>query len=265
MTLLILSCLAAAAPLYQMSMADADSCLAELFARQANFSARVVELVKQSVGTPYAGDPLGEGPGAKYDADPLMDLRRVDCVTFIEQAIALAASKSYQEAFDLLQKIRYRHGQIGYEHRNHFMVADWIANNAFCRSVTQALEAPTETVTRTISRRRFFEKKNARELGKAIPDQTISLAYVPVSQVAQAEKHLPSPALIVFIGKLDWLFAVHCGLYVRDETGQGLLYHASSTEGKVVTTDFATPFENTSRYLGFTAYAIDDPRAGKIP
>jgi hypothetical protein len=265
MSIMVLFCLAGGLPLYQMSVADVDSNLAELFARQPNFSARVVELVKQSVGTPYAGDPLGEGPGAKYDPDSLMDLTRVDCVTLIEQVIALAASKSYQEAFDLLQKIRYRNGRIGYEHRNHFMVADWIANNAFCRNVTQDLKAPTETVTRTISRRKFFEKKNAPELGKDIADQTISVAYVPVSHVAQAERHLPSAALILFIGKLEWLFAVHCGLYVRDETGQGLLYHASSTENEVVTTDFATPFEKTSRYLGFTAYEIDDPRAGKSP
>lgn len=270
MYFILLCCCASALQIFQMSQADVDTYLTTLRTQQPVFGARVIDVATRSLGTPYFDGPLGEGPGAKYDPDPLMDLTRVDCVTFIEQTIALAASSTYKEAFDLLQKIRYKNGEIAFERRNHFMEADWIPNNAFCHSVTQDLKVPTAKVTRTIGRKKFFDLKKAPELAATATDQTMELAYVPSSEAANAERNLPSPALILFIGKADWLFVVHCGLFVRadaasDDSGKGLLYHASSTEGKVVNTALAAPFDNSTRYLGFIAYAIDDPAAGKKP
>ncbi len=253
-------------PIYQMSPAQVDAYLSELQTRQPDFGARLIDLAKRSVNTPYARDPLGEGPSSQYDKDPLMDLTRVDCVTFVEQSIALAASRSYQNAFDTLQKIRYEGGQIAFERRNHFMIADWVAHNRFCRDVTRELKTPTATVTRTMGRKYFFESKQLPELAQQAKEETLDLAYVPVAEAANAEKNLPSPALILLIGKVDWLFTLHCGLFVRNPEGKGLFYNASSTENKVVADDFLEVFAKTTRYLGFTAYKIQDPcAAGTVP
>jgi len=251
--------LGAALQLHEMDRGDVDAYLAGLTERQPNFCSRVTDVARQSLGTPYADSPLGEGPGAKYDDDPLMDLTRVDCVTFVEQTIALAASSSYQDAFDLLQKVRYRNGEIAFETRNHFMAADWVVDNRFCTDVTHDLKATTATASRTISKKGFFERVKTPELGQDIADRVIDLAYVPVGQAADAEKNLPSPALILFIGKIEWLFTLHCGLYLRDQDGTGLLYHASSKHGAVTTTGLASYLDGSQRYLGFAAYAIQDP------
>lgn len=254
----VLVLLGAGFPLCEMPLSDVDVYLSGLQGRHPLFSERVCEVAGQSLGTPYAGDPLGEGPEGGYDKDPLMDLGRVDCVTFVEQTIALAASDSYQAALGLLQKIRYKNGEIAFEKRNHFMIADWIANNSFCRDVSGQLGVPTESVTRTMGRKHFYEAKKLPELGRDAVEETVTLAYVPASAVAEAERRLPSPALVLFIGKVDWLFTLHCGLYIRSADGQGLLYNASSKAGKVIADSLSSCFAS-GRYLGFTAYEIGDP------
>lgn len=234
---------------------------APVSAKPEGFQAALVKQIQSSLGVAYQDGPLGEGPGAKYDSDPLIDPAHVDCVTFVEQSIAFADTQNAVEASALLQKIRYAGGKIDFEARHHFFISDWIAHNTFCHDVTTTLGMPTAKVTRTISRRSFFEKQKAPELGKDTPDKKQTLVYVPVANGAAAEARLPSVALLVFVGKIDWLFALHCGFYVRDANGSGMLYHASSKAGRVIATPLAQYLdENKTRYLGFTAYRVDEPR-----
>ena len=252
---------AVAMPLWQMSESDLDHYLKEAASKNAPFSQRLAEVVHDSVGMPYADGPLGEGPDGRYDKDPLMDPHRVDCVTFVEQSVALAASSSYQDAFALLQRIRYQDGKIDYETRNHFMISDWLAHNAWCRDVSRDLGVSPTLLTRTISRRGFFQRVKAPELGKRTADQDVTIHYIPTASASAAETQLPSPALIVFIGqKPTWLFALHTGIYLRDADGTGHLYHASSAASHVIAASLPEYIESQkTRYLGFTAYAIQSP------
>lgn len=257
--LISLLIMALAAPFRELDPAGIDAYLRDLQAREATFGARLAAVARDTLDTPYANGPLGEGPDAPYDKDPLIDLKRVDCVTFIEQSIALAASTSYAEAFERLRTIRYKDGVVAFENRNHFMEADWVANNHFCRDVSKKLKTATVDATRTLGRKKLFELNKAPELAARVHDEALTLSYVPCAEARKAAKRIPSPALILFIGKKDWLFVLHCGLFVRDAGGKPMLYQASSTAGKVVVGDFAEPFEQSDRYLGFTAYAIEKP------
>lgn len=246
-------------PLYQMTPGEIGSYLENLDARGCDFARRVQDVALCSLGTPYARGPLGEGPDGEYDTDPLADFARVDCVTFVEQTLALAAARSYDEAVSTLQQIRYKDGLISYEARNHFMVTDWIANNHFCRDVTGALGVPLAHVTRRISREGFFERVNAPGLGQDTPDKDVTLGYIPLAQAEAAEAVMPTPSLVVFIGKIDWLFALHCGLFVPDAGGHGVLVHASSQAGQVIAADFSQHCSENSRYLGFIVCALERP------
>lgn len=245
--------------LFQMDEQQVDAFLAELHARQWPFSQRIDTVATAFLGAPYKDGPLGEGAGGRYDTDPLIDLSCADCVTFVEQTLALAVSKSYSEAARNLQQIRYNNGQIDFETRNHFMVADWIAHNTWCRDVTRDLGVPVTALTRTISKRAFFPKVNAPELGPNTPDREMTIAYVPLDRVSQAIEKLPSPSLILLIGKMDWLFAVHCGFFLRAPDGAPRFIHASSKAGKVIKDDLAAYLDGSTRHLGFTAYKIEDP------
>lgn len=251
--------LCSATPAFQFTQAELDSYLQK---QSGPFQERLHQVAQDWLGTPYASGPLGEGPQGSFDKDPLMDHTKVDCVTFCEQTIAMAASKSYQDAFDRLQRIRYRNGEIGYEQRNHFMITDWIANNPWCKDISGTLGVKTAPLTRTISRRDFFQRVKAEGLGKDTPDRVQTIQYVPAADAGRAEPKLPKAALIVFIGKKpEWLFAVHTGLYLRGADGQGQLYHASSTAVKVVAAPFAHYVESQQdRFWGFTAYEIGEPK-----
>jgi len=257
----VLTLLLAVTPLAEMSPQAVDAFLAAQ-PPALTWTKRVHTVAEAALATPYKDGPLGEGPSGRFDQDPLIDLSRVDCVTYVEQVLALAASESYDEAFSRLQAIRYREGTIDFSTRHHFFISDWIAHNGFCRDISSGLGVETQPLTRTIGRKKFFDKATSGELGAGIKDQVESIRYVPLSHGATAEQKLPEAALLVFVGKIDWLFALHCGLYLKDEAG-GMLYHASSKSGKVVKVALADYLrENAGRYLGFTAYSVAQPGKG---
>jgi D-alanyl-D-alanine carboxypeptidase/D-alanyl-D-alanine-endopeptidase (penicillin-binding protein 4) len=238
-----------------------DGYLRRLHRAEPRFEARLERVIRDMLGTPYFDGPLGEGPAGTHDTDPLVDFSRADCVTSVEQAIAAASAGNYMEMFDHLQRIRYRGGVIDFEPRNHFMITDWIANNTFCKPLTEELGLATEAVTRTISRKGFFERVKAPGLGLDTPDRSVTLRYIPSALAEEAEKAIPEPSLIVFIGKkVDWLFALHCGFFLRDERGVGRLYEASSKLGFMAELDLSDYVrEQGDRYLGFTVYRVTDP------
>ncbi len=244
-----------------MGPAGVDAYLSDVRRACPSFQDRLARVARDALGTPYANGPLGEGPKGKHDQDPLIDLGRVDCVTYVEQTVALAASASYEDAFDLLQRIRYREGRVDFASRNHFMITDWLSNNRWCEAVTSALDTPVVEVTRTIRKKDYFKRVNAPELGQDLPDLVRTITVVPPKHAARAARKLTEAALIIFVGKVDWLFALHCGLYLPDEAGGGKLYHASSKAGKVAAVDLAEYMQqNATRYVGFAAYTIEKPR-----
>ncbi len=252
--------LIAGTPLYEMEQPDVDAYVRELMVALPTFEERLIEAAQAGLGTPYADGPLGEGPGGEFDSDPLIDLSRVDCVTYMEQSIALASAENYERMKEMLQRIRYEAGQIDFEKRNHFFISDWIEHNPFCIEVTDDLDVPTKTISRNISRKGFFKRVNAPGLGLETKNQDVRLPIVPSSEVQAAESMIPSPSIIAFVGKVEWLFALHTGLFIRDGDGSGKLYHASSKEGKVVAVDLSDYVdEQGSRYLGIAVFRVTEP------
>lgn len=247
--------------IYEQAPPEIDAYLTKLHAPDSTFQVRLEQVIADSLGTPYHDGPLGEGVGAPYDPDPLIDLSRVDCVTFVEQSVALASAPNLSAATEVLQGYRYKDGQVDFLHRNHFMLVDWAPNNPWCIETTADLGVETRKVTRTISKAGFFRRVKAPELGQAIPDRDVTVTYIPIDQAAALAKAIEKPSLVVFIGHVDWLFALHCGIYLPDGTAGGKLVHASSKAGKVAAMDLAEYAASQSeRYLGMAVYEIREPR-----
>jgi hypothetical protein len=249
------------ATIYDQTPSETDAYLTQLHRQESSFQARLAQVIADSLGTPYHDGPLGEGPGAPYDPDPLIDLSRVDCVTFVEQSVALATAPSLSEATKVLQHYRYEEGQIDFLHRNHFMLVDWVPNNPWCVETTSDLGVESRNVTRTISMAGFFRRVKAPELGQEIPDREVTVTYIPIAQAAAVAQAIEKTSLIVFIGHVDWLFALHCGIYLPNGPEGGKLFHASSKAGKVAAMDLAEYAASQSeRYLGMAVYEVRDPR-----
>ena len=96
------------ATVYDQTPSETDAYLTQLHQQQPTFQTRLERVINDSLGTPYHDGPLGEGPGAPYDSDPLIDLSRVDCVTFVEQSVALASAADLAQATKVLQGYRYK-------------------------------------------------------------------------------------------------------------------------------------------------------------
>lgn len=219
---------------------------------------RFLSQLRRFLGVPYQLGPLGEGSFDPIDPKPLLDLTRFDCVTLLETALALTIDAPEDSLAMTMARIRYRDGKIAFLNRNHFFVPDWIPANAWLvEDVTAKLGgAETKTLTRTVGRQRFLAAKKISS--PSYTDETFTTDVIPVKSFAQAAACIREPLIIVFVGKVDWLFALHTGAVYRNADGELVLLHASSKRGKVAEEDLMNYLEGTDRYVGIKLLAIRD-------
>lgn len=201
------------------------------------------------IGAFFVGIPYKPGTLETKKAERLvLNLKELDCVTFVENVVALAwLGKSGRKSFDafrrLLRKIRYRQGLLrDYASRLHYF-SDWIHDNErkgvvkdvteeiggrpFHKAInfmtthpelypplTQAIECRRmRSVERTISRRKLF--------------------FIPKKDLNRKERRINDGDLIAITAKTEGLDILHVGFAARVK-GRIHLFHASSAEGGVV-------------------------------
>lgn len=230
---LLLSLALAASPWSAPSDASLDALVKRVHAQP--LPARLARISARFVGAPYELGPLGEGAGHAPDPDPLWRWDAVDCVTFVEQALALAESPDLDTAERVLQRIRYAGETIGYAERNHLMESEWLPNNArkgFIRNVTREIAGD-----------------DAHYLWRRVDlpgaKREIAMAYLPLDKALAHQDQIPDGTLF-FVARQWWHevpdHVSHVGLLVRHN---GRLYarHASGPRGRVVD----EPFEHFLR------------------
>jgi len=114
----------------QSDEAEATDLIATLQTLPDDLATRLDFASKYFLGRPYlVGGPLGEGPNAEYDQDPLFRMDGFDCTTYVETMNALARAQDFPSFLDILMRIRYLNGDISFTTRNHFVELDWNPNN----------------------------------------------------------------------------------------------------------------------------------------
>ncbi len=204
---------------------------------------RFVQASGRFLGTKYENGPLGEGEFGGPDPDPRFDFERVDCVTFLEQALALALTgeQAARGFLSTLDAIRYRGGSVSFAARNHHMAVDWIpANSWLLKDVTQEVGHETvRIVRRTIDRAQFLRDQGASPRPGLDDPVTREVAYVPRAAAGDVSPALRSGDLVFWVGRREDIFIAHTGMVVRDGTGGELLFrHASSKAGRVLDESF---------------------------
>ncbi len=231
-------------PLYAMNRVEIDSLLRQTSRGHDDWDARLEIYSRRALNTPYRWFPLGEGPQGKYDRGPLVDFAHVDCLTFCEQVLALTLADNYSDMFARLQRLRYRAGEIDIRRRNHFMLADWLPNNAWLvEDVTETLGREfCVAMTKTINRVEILQKKGlpARELTAVPPPQTMTIQYIPEANLPAIKSKLRGGEIAVVIQSRPGIFAAHLGFMLRDSTGRVFFRNASARRGvkKVVDENF---------------------------
>ncbi|MEW5739980.1 MAG: N-acetylmuramoyl-L-alanine amidase-like domain-containing protein [Myxococcota bacterium] len=247
----------AAAPWSSLSAPQRQEAIAAL--KPLPMPERVARASDGFVGTAYALSPLGEGQG--QDPDPLLRYDAVDCVTLVEESMALALAPDDTAVVPTLNDIRYA-GAPSYETRNHVMEAQWLPENVrrgYLKDVTRAFGgAATRKATKVISAETWKEK-SGKALGlaeSAQPKGTFALELIPAREAVQALSKAPS-GLVVVVARADrpWLVTriSHVGVLIQSEKGP-LLRHASRSFKRVVD----EPLERyLSRNLDYGAWTIE--------
>jgi len=204
----------------------------------------MLEIGKFFLGAPYVVGTLE----TKRPEHLIVNLREYDCVTFVENVIALAwhvksQEKSFEAFRGLLQRIRYRQGRLqGYPSRLHYF-SDWIHDNqkkGIVRDVTAESGGKPlrKAVTFMTTHPDLYPPlKNAANLRRMKSvERTISrrsLFFIPKKALRRFEDRIRDGDLIAVTTNTVGLDVQHVGLAARVKNRIHLL-HASSIEGKVV-------------------------------
>lgn len=203
----------------------------------------VLYVGEQLLNTPYVGGVLDKPETEKL----VVDLSRLDCVTFLESVVALSmtiqkGNTQFDDFCQELQFIRYRDGVMnGYASRLHYF-SEWIQNNA--------QKGILEPVTADIGGKPFVKKIQIMTTNRAkYPHlqedsslvavkkaeerlSSLQLHYLPKEELLSAGDKIKDGDLVALVTSIDGLDVSHVGIAVHVNSELHLM-HASSLSKKV--------------------------------
>ena len=207
----------------------------------------VAQIGLSFLGTPYVGATLENGPEEKL----VINLRELDCTTFVETCLALARTvKSGKTDFESyaaqLEQLRYRDGiRNQYPSRLHYF-SEWIHNNAEKKIIS---EQPNLTGVKLMKPINFMSShpedypvlKAHSELIPTIANQEKKLSaketyYFPKNNPGNLIKALHHGDIIALTSGMEGIDINHVGIIIQKGNEFHLL-HASLSGKKVVLSD----------------------------
>lgn len=217
-------------------------------------SERIRYFSEKLKGTPYNLGPEGEGYKGKIESKPMLRLDSVDCVTFIENVLALAISPSEDSIMQTLNKIRYLNAEPVYEKRKHYFVADWILSDSVAKIIP--VEGDT-TIQRTLPKKKFFAAKNIKS-----EDQTINLRYLPknkaIEWATKPWEGKPEVRGIAYVFDGNAVDVFHVGFILLNPGEKPTFRHASMLQKKVIDQPLEEYLKNSKKKIpGIVQYRFN--------
>ncbi len=211
----------------------------------AGFHERLEYFSRLLLKIPYRMGPMGEGTFDSIEPKPLVYLDSVDCVTYMEHALALANAPHEDSLFSVLQRIRYFDGKISYRTRKHYLLTDWVGEGKFSHGIR--IDGDT-TIVRTMPKKKFFSAKKIKfdeeEPQVQINYLTLDKAKAWASAVYEGE---PKVIGVAFISKLDIIDAYHTGFIVLAPGKLPMLRHASQIKKRTIELPFVEYLETAKK------------------
>ena len=202
------------------------------------------ETAKFFLGVPYVGKTL------EYEPERLIvNLREMDCMTFVENVLALAEASasgtpSWQTYLEKLQQIRYRDGKIeDYTSRLHY-TSDWIYENekkGLIADITKEIggvplamdvsfvSTHPESYMQLQSHPEYIAVMAKKE--KEINSR--QYYYIPKEEIDKQEAQIRTGDIVCFITSIKGLDISHVGI-VHKEGDKMTFIHASSGKKRVI-------------------------------
>lgn len=202
------------------------------------------ETAKFFLGVPYVDKTL------EYEPERLIvNLREMDCMTFVENVLALAeafasGTPSWQTYLEKLQQIRYRDGKIeGYTSRLHY-ASDWIYENekkGLIADITKEIggvplamdvsfvSTHPESYMQLQSHPEYIAVMAKKE--KEINSR--QYYYIPKEEIDKREAQIRTGDIVCFVTSIKGLDISHVGI-VHKEGDKMTFIHASSGKKRVI-------------------------------
>lgn len=207
---------------------------------------RISSIARFFLDTPYKSNTLNTADGEKL----IVNLRELDCVTFVENVLALAFLPEYtsssEDAFKKnLQKIRYRDGIIeDFTSRLHYS-SDWLyemQQNLLLKDITADLGGikHTKEINFMSGHHELYPAlKNNPQLLTKIKNMEDSINkrthyYIPKSDIDKVYSKIKAGDIILITTNIAGLDTSHLGIAIL-YNGTIHLLHASSEYKKVMT------------------------------
>ncbi len=206
---------------YQMTPQEVNRYVAHMHQAEPDLRKRIAAIGRQNIGQPYVLNLLGEYPWELHDTLPMFSLEQSDCVVFAEHTYAMALSRTWEEFFWMLQRIRYKDGVIGVATRNHYTEVDWNANNSWLVSDITTLVGGSDVqhYELKIDRARFLRTRH--QTLREIPVQESREVFVGKDKLAPVLPQLREGDLVNVVSTRDGAYWVsHVGLIVIGADGQ---------------------------------------------
>ena len=216
--------------IYQMTPEEIDNFIKLVRKEKPNLRERVVAIARRNLGQRYKIYLLGEFPFEIFDSDPLFSIKRGDCVVFSEHIYAMALAYDWRSFFALLQRIRYKNGEISLFTRNHHTLSDWNTNNSWLfKDISEELAGKkSKILIQKVNRSAFF--KNRYNLKTKISLQVYKTKYIPADITGRVLNNLKDGDFVNVIRGIKGKdkYCGHVGLIGIGDTGTINFIHSTS-------------------------------------
>lgn len=228
--------------------------------------ARIDFLSQLFLGKPYIANPQGEGVHADFDSAPLFRFDGFDCVTYVNNVLAIALAHDLKSFQEKLIRINYYESIARYENRFHFMSLDWnpsnqknkIIRDVTCEIMDEKKNLLCILAEGEIDKPNWFLKKSESEqaeraallqqYAKQFEKEKARIYYLPLNKLFDEHKNpidfifkqIPHASIIEIV-RPNWdlkekigtnLHVSHLGFGIRKENA--LFFRHASSEQKCV-------------------------------
>ena len=213
--------------------------------RHLAYEELIIETALFFMGTPYVASTLEKEPERL-----IINLRELDCTTFVENVIALARTlKGTDPVFETfcsnLRQVRYRENVINdYTDRLHYF-SDWIVENErknLVKDQTKAIggqpyrlnlsfmSTHPDSYKQLKSNPEWLQKIAQKEKEISARD---TYALIPEAQIEDCRNGMKNGDIVCFVTRIEGLDVTHVGFIYWQEQKLGFI-HASSSAKKVI-------------------------------
>ena len=201
---------------------------------------RMKMVTEPMLGLPYLINGIGEQKAP--DFDPIVRYDAFDCLTFVEEALALSLGNTPDEIHQIRKELRYGDGPITYENRNHFMISQWIPNaieKGYLVDITHTL-GETHVVSKTITKQTWSRWRGRHWFEFPVehfPVGTYQIGVLGLDAAQAAIPKIPEGALILYVRQSNIhnpIWIAHLGFVVHHSEDNIRMRHATKMSKGIV-------------------------------